>query len=140
MPTREEIVFVMSVAVVAVTACAACAHVGRQRLDLRSLQGADRIEVRSATDKPVASITDPAKIQKAIEFIERRQDRWGDRTSPTVPTYQLRFFHGDKYLGGYGVTDDTVVAFPTHQGWWWRDVTPAEISALLKQLGVGNHR
>jgi hypothetical protein len=60
----------------------------------------------------------------------------GDRISPYVPTLVLRFYAGKRQLGGYGISSDVLIAFPDQHGFWWRDVTPAEISALLKTLEI----
>jgi hypothetical protein len=113
-----------------------CATFGRKRLDYSGLTTADRFEVKTAMDKAVMTITDRERIQFAIRFIQDRQDRWGDRISPYVPTFQLQFYNGSRYLGGFGVTHGVLVAFPSDQGWWWRDVPVAEIDTLLRSLGL----
>lgn len=115
---------------------AACATFGRHRLDYRSLTGADRVEVRDRADRLLLNITDPQKVQYAVEFILKRQDRWGDRISPYVPTLVLQFYAGERQLGGYGISSDVLIALPAQHGFWWRDVAPTEISALLKTLEI----
>ena len=115
---------------------AACATFGRHRLDYTSLTGADRVEVRDRADRLLINITDPQKVQYAVEFIVKRQDRWGDRISPYVPALVLQFYVGERQLGGYGISSDVLIAFPVQHGFWWRDVAPAEISALLKTLEI----
>ena len=114
---------------------AACATFGRHRLDYTSLTGADRVEVRDTANRLLLNITDLQKVQYAVEFILKRQDRWGDRLTPYVPTLVLHFYAGERGLGGYGISSDVLVALPQH-GFWWRDVAPAEISALLKTLEI----
>jgi hypothetical protein len=82
------------------------------------------------------SITDPQKVQYAVEFILKREDRWGDRITPYGPTLVLQFYAGERRLGGYGISSDVLIALPTQYGFWWRDVAPAEISQLLKTLEI----
>ena len=113
---------------------AACATFGRHRLDYTSLTGADRVEVRDTGNRLLLNITDRQKVQYAVEFILKRQDRWGDRLNPYVPTLVLQFYAGERQLGGYGIGSDVLVALS--HGFWWRDVAPAEISALLKTLEI----
>ena len=122
----------------AVVFCSGCATFGRQHLDYTALAVADRLEV-SARDRkslPTVTITEPSKIKYAIDFILQRQDRWGDRVHPYVPTLVLEFYKGNTSLGGYGVSDGILVALPQRQGFWWRDVSEAEVSGLLKALEV----
>jgi hypothetical protein len=113
----------------------ACATMGTRRMDYTTLSSADRVEVRT-TDAKVATITDPAKVRHAVEFIRQRQDRWGDRVNPYVPTLVLEFFSVDRRLGGYGIGQDILVALPGDQGFSWRDVSEAEVNTLLKALGI----
>jgi hypothetical protein len=82
------------------------------------------------------NITDLGKVQYAVEFILKRQDRWGDRITPYVPTLVLQFYAGERRIGGYGISSDVLIALPDQHGFWWRDVAPAEISALLKTLEI----
>ena len=115
---------------------AACATFGRHRLDYTNLTGADRLEVRDRSDRLLLNITDATKVQHAVHFILKRQDRWGDRISPYVPMLVLHFYVGERQLGGYGISSDVLVALPSRHGFWWRDVAPAEVSALIKALEV----
>ena len=50
--------------------------------------------------------------------------------------YQLQFYRGDQYLGGYGVREKMLVAMPGSEGWRWRDVSSEEVAGLLKTLGL----
>jgi hypothetical protein len=83
----------------------------------------------------MTTISDPGKVQVAVKFILDRQDRWGDRLSPYVPTLVLRFYTKGRDLGGFGIGRDMLMALPDH-GFLWRDVPSADIDALLKTLGV----
>jgi len=114
----------------------ACATFGRKHLDFTTLAAADRIEVRATvpTSTPVATITDRSKVQSAVKFILQRQDRWGDRVNPWVPTLVLQFYSNGQDLGGYGIGRKILVALPSVHGFWWRDVSPAEIDGLLNTL------
>jgi len=125
---------VTGILVLAINLLSACASLGRKRIEFSGLEGADKIEVRTSENKPVATISDADKIQRAIRYIRSRQDRWGDRISPTVPTWQLFFYRGGRYLGGYGLGHDMIMALPSSHGFWWRAVPASEIEMLLKDL------
>jgi hypothetical protein len=114
----------------------ACATLGTRRIDYKALSTADRLEVRTTFDKSIVKIADATKVRAAVDFILQRQDRWGDRVNPYVPTLVFEFYRGGQRLGGYGIGQDIVVALPGDQGFWWRDVPEAEVDALLKAVGV----
>ena len=114
----------------------ACATLGTRRIDYSALSTADRLEVRTTSGKSIVKIADPTKVRRAVEFILQRQDRWGDRVNPSVPTLVFEFYKGDQPLGGYGAGTDILVALPGERGFWWRDVSEAEVDALLKAVGV----
>jgi hypothetical protein len=125
---------VTGILILAINLLSGCAYLGRKRIDFSGLEGADKIEIRTSENKPVATILDANKIQHAIRYIRNRQDRWGDRISPSVPIWQLFFYHGERYLGGYGLGHDMIMALPSSHGFWWRDVPASEIEMLLKDL------
>jgi hypothetical protein len=128
----------MTSVVVAIASSGACASFGRKHLDYTGLAPADRLQVSSidSREAPIATITDTAKVQYALDFILRRQDRWGDRVNPWVPSLVLEFHAKGQRLGGYGIGAKILVALPTEHGFWWRDVTEAEVNDLLKVLEV----
>ena len=125
---------VTGILILAINLLSACAYFGRKRIDFSGLEGADKVEIRTSENKPVATISDANKIQRAITYIRSRQDRWGDRMTPSVPTWQLFFYRGERYLGGYGLGREMIMALPSSHGFWWRDVPASEIEMLLKDL------
>ena len=114
----------------------ACATFGRQRLDFTNLATADRIEVRNLQNELLANIVDARKVEYAARFVIERQDRWGDRLDPYVPSLTLYFYTQDRRIGGYGISSRLLIALPTQHGFRWRDVPEDDISALLKALDV----
>jgi len=94
----------------------ACATFGHKHLDYTGLASADRLEVSSTNsrDSPIATITDRSKVQYAVDFILRRQDRWGDHVNPWVPSLVLRFYARGRDLGGYGVGSEILVLSPSN--------------------------
>jgi hypothetical protein len=121
---------------VVVLLSAGCATFGRQRLDYTSLANADRVEVRNLQNEVVANIVDARKVQYAAQFAIDRQDRWGDRLDPYVPSLTLYFYTQDRRIGGYGISSSLLIALPTQHGFRWRDVPENDISALVKALDV----
>ena len=128
----------MTSVVVAIASSCACASFGRTHLDYTGLARADRLQVSSidSRESPIATITDPTKVQHALDFILQRQDRWGDRVNPWVPGLVLEFHAKGRRLGGYGIGSKILVALPTEHGFWWRNVSQAEVNDLLKVLEV----
>jgi hypothetical protein len=114
----------------AVVACA-------QRVDFGKLRTADRIDVRTASDKSVKEIVEPKKIKAAVEFIVDHREGWRESPSgPLAPDLMLQFYRGPERLGGFGVTRRHLVADPSTRGWLSRSVSVDEVNDLLQQLDV----
>jgi hypothetical protein len=57
-----------------------CAARGR-RIDFRPLGEANRMEVHTSTNQLVKTITDPAQVRVALDFIQRFESGWKDPLS-----------------------------------------------------------
>ena len=91
---KTAMVAVLSVAV------AACA----KSVDFSSLERADRIEVRTPSDKQLKEINDRVQISTAIAFIKRHRSGWSESPfGPVVPDVMLHFYRGQERLGGFGI-------------------------------------
>jgi hypothetical protein len=103
-----------------------------QTVEFGQIRTADRLSVRTTSDRIVVSITDPGKIQSAADFIGRYRDGWQDVLGgPRAPWLVLDFYRGDRYLGGYGLSTSYLVA-----GSLSRDTPPEQIAALASGLGL----
>lgn len=102
------------------------------------LRTAKRIEVRSADDQLVTTVTSPSLIRTALSFIERHRDGWREPWyGPNVPTLMLYFYEHDRKRGGFGVSRDALIVDPTMGvGWLSRHISKDELAPFLKQMGL----
>jgi hypothetical protein len=117
----------------------ACRDLGPGKsVDVNILRSADRIEVRTAADRNVATVTSRASIERALSYIQQHHDGWREPWyGPHVPRLMLYFYERDRKLGGFGLDHGTLVLDPTMGiGWVSRDVSKDEVEGLLRDLGV----
>jgi hypothetical protein len=113
--------------------CAARAH----RIDFRPLADANRIEVHTSTNQLVKTITDPAQVRVAIDFIQSLESGWRDPLSGVrIPRVMLRLFKDDRFVGAYGIDNRYVMSNPPTAGFWSREAPAADIQRLIDSLGL----
>src|SRR5688572_22205852 len=93
----------LGASIVCLLAClaAACTGSGEKPTfshSLGDLSRADRIEVSVAGVTPVATITDPAKVEAIITFVERYRDGWTDVWSGAGSERIVTLYSGTKAL------------------------------------------
>ena len=129
----------VAASVVLAVVLAGCAFHGRgHTIDFDPLESADRIVVLRTRDyEVVKTITDPDQVRAAARFARAKETRWKDPIAgPRIPQYLLRFFNGNRFLGGYGIESGYIVSDPTVNGFWSQTVPPDEIRALVATLGL----
>lgn len=98
---------------------------------------ADRIDVLRRDGMPVKTITNPAQILAALNFIKKYEAGWKDPLrGPLVPRLMLHFYHGNNGISGFGVGPGYIVSDPPTAGFWSRDAPQDEIDRLLQILGL----
>jgi hypothetical protein len=103
-----------------------------KKLECGNLHAADRIEVRAPFDRPVRVLKNREQIDAAVDFIERHREGWTDVwTGPRAPMLMLKFYQGDRYLGGFGLSTSYLVA-----GFLSQDASSDEIASLARDLGL----
>jgi hypothetical protein len=121
------------------TALLACRGPGPGKsIDFNVLRTADRVEIRTAADRPVSTVSDRASIERVLSFIQRYRDGWREPWyGPNVPRLMFYFYERDRKLGGFGLDRKTLVVDPTMGvGWVSHDISNEEVEGLLKDLGV----
>lgn len=94
-----------------VTCAPGCGQSHQKTLDFAGLLTADRIEVRTTSDRAVATVAEQGKIRAAAEFIEKHRDGWVDVwTGPRAPWLILDFYRDRRYIGGFGIATSYLVA------------------------------
>lgn len=123
----------------ALSAIVACREAGPgKNIDFDVLRLADRVEVRTAADRPVITLTGRQPIELAVSFIQDHRAGWREPWyGPNIPSLMLYFYKGDRKLGGFGLTRETLVIDPTMGvGWVSRKIDSDEADRFLKQLGL----
>jgi hypothetical protein len=133
---------IIIVAVVATSAAVSLGCAGRaHRIDFQPLAEANRVEVRTSDQEFVKTVTDPAQIRIATDFIRRFETGWRDPlTGVRIPSLMLTFFRDNRFVGAYGIGDDYVVSNPPTAGFWSRKVPAEDIERLRRGLGIGGVR
>jgi len=124
---------------VVVAASLGCGNLGPGKsIDVSILRSANRIEVRTAADRHVATMTNRVSIERALSFIEQHHDGWREPWyGPHVPQLMLYFYERDRKLGGFGLDHETLVLDPTMgRGWVSRDVSKEEAEGFLRDVGL----
>ena len=110
-------------------------NITSKTLDFSTLKRADRISVRTNSDKPVKELTDPSQLAAALDFLDHHTTGWSENWSgPLIPALMLQFYDGSKRLGGFGVGETYIVADPSTYGWLSRQVKIEDRDALLNTL------
>lgn len=118
-----------------VGALVACSGCSEREISFEHLQTADRVQVATATNRPVATITDTAKVQAVLEFLDAHRSGWSERLGGSLPRLILRFFDGDHFLGSIGVGPDYLADQP-ERSLASTAVRPSEITSIMASLGV----
>lgn len=117
---------------------ASCAAFGvRHKIEFSPLQRADRLVVLSRSGAIVKTITDPAQVSAAAQFIQAYRSGWQDPIGGVVvPEFLLHFYGGSRGLGGYGISTGHLTSDPPTAGFWSRPAPPDEVNRLASLLGL----
>ena len=117
---------------------ASCAAFGvRHKIEFSPLQRADRLVVLSRSGAIVKTITDPAQVSAAAQFIQAYRSGWKDPVGGVVvPEFLLHFYGGSRGLGGYGFSTGYLTSDPPTAGFWSRPAPPDEVNRLASLLGL----
>jgi hypothetical protein len=117
----------------------ACVDIGTcgghpRRLNLEHIDQADRVAVLWSHGIPIATITDPSKVQAARAFFLRHRDGWIEPwTGLRAGARELRFYQGD---GKQAIADlDFSETYITSGGMYMK-VPSKEITELATALGI----
>jgi hypothetical protein len=117
---------------------ASCASFGvRHKVEFSALLGADRLLVLTRSGAIVNTITDPAQVNAAAQFIQAYRSGWRDPIGGVVvPEFLLHFYRGGRGLGGYGISTGYLTSDPPTAGFWSRPAPPDEVNRLASLLGL----
>lgn len=102
------------------------------------LRTADRVVVRSDTNKALRTISDPASISLLVAFAEAHANRWGTPWyGPPVEVVSAGFYSDSQFLGDLGVGDDFLSAQGCG-GLQSRPVSTHDRAAVMQLFGVGD--
>ena len=105
--------------------------------EFSSLQGADRLVVLTRSGAIAKTITDPAQVHAAAQFIQTYRSGWQDPVGGViVPEFLLHFYEGSRGLGGYGISNGYLTSDPPTAGFWSRPAPPDEVNRLASLLGL----
>lgn len=130
---------VVRLTVVSMTALiTSCASFGvRHHIEFSSLQGADRLVVLAPSGAIIKTVTDPAQVSAAAQFIQAYRSGWQDSVAGVVvPEFLLHFYSGSRGLGGYGISTGYLTSDPPTAGFWSRPAPPDEVNRLASLLGL----
>lgn len=123
---------------------ASCAFFGsRHTIEFSPLKRADRLVVLTRSGDIVKTVTDPAQVSAAAQFIQAYRSGWQDPLEGiVVPEFVLHFYAGTSGLGGYGIGAGYVTSDPPTAGFWSRPAVPTEKSIWHAQHGLNgvDHR
>lgn len=117
---------------------ASCAAFGvRHKIEFSPLERADRLVVLTRSGAIVKTITDPAQVSAAAQFIQAYRSGWRDPVAGiVVPEFLLHFYAGSRGLGGYGISTGYLTSDPPTAGFWSRPAPPDEVNRLASLLGL----
>jgi len=97
---------------------------------LSSLNTATRIEVTDSVSRPLSSVTDAKRIKMARDFIQQYEKGWRSPRwqGPAPHKRRFNFWDGDRYLGEFGISLNTVTVQNYYQS------APAEDIARIATL------
>src|ERR1700704_5836997 len=71
----------------------------KRALNFSTLMEADRIDVRTSSDRHVQEITDPKQLETAVDFIRGHSTGWSENwEGPLIPDLMLYFYKGSRRL------------------------------------------
>jgi hypothetical protein len=133
MPSQRH-AFLRGVLLSAGVATLGCGH----ELRFDHLRAANRIEVTTIENKPLATVTDSVRIRSLLEFLAGHSKGWSEHlTSRSVPDVTLNFYEDGRYLGGVGLGSDYLTDHPS-RSFDSTDVEPAEISKVRSLVGLSS--
>lgn len=101
-----------------------------------ALAGISQVELKGEGGKLViATITEPAKIEALVAFVNARRDGWGTPWHG-VPVPRVRAdFRGAEFQGNFGAGPGF---FTTHRagGFWSRDASEEDLAEFARLAGV----
>lgn len=113
--------------------CIACSG---HDVSFEHLRTANRIQVTSITNDPIATISTEGAVRSVLGFLESHREGWSERLSRgSVPRLVLNFFQDGRLLGSVGIGPDYITDAP-QRSFASTSVDAAEVAQLLVTLGV----
>jgi hypothetical protein len=103
-------------------------------MDFGELSATDRIVVEGSGRSVVATVTDPQKVRRAVEFIQARPDGWAESwRGPKAGYYNLLFYKKEHAIAVCGLAPNYIVWGGVGPS---RDVAPSDVESLMSALGI----